>query len=453
MEFAIKEDKKEIMDLYRNVIEKVNASAIRLGWNIDTYPDEKFVEKAIMNGEACVLRDAGRIVAVAVVNHVVNPEYDDINWEVKGPRERIATIHALAVAPDLQGSKTSYRLLADIEEYCARNGDLAIHLDVIDTNIPAYKLYMRNGYREIDCIKMYYEVVGVREFWMMERVLKQKRVIESCAECLYDKQAHLTDDRSYLEEVRRILDERGEDDCAPYLVWRFNRIYEERFGKKASYREIKKTYNDLVLSMEASLRARIESSPDPLQTSFLFARIGNYIDFGAMNHVDEEVFLKLFENVQLRQQDEAVLESFFKQCEKASKFLLIADNCGEIVLDRLFLEQLRKFFPGMEFTVMVRGGEALNDATVEDAMYVGMDKIARIVTNGVPMTGAVYELLPEDSKKAMDEADLILAKGQGNYEALSRQGRHIFYSFLCKCDLFVNRFGVPRLTGVFVEER
>ena len=267
------------------------------------------------------------------------------------------------------------------------------------------------------------------------------RVIESCAECLYNKQAHLTNDREYLGQVRKILDERGENDSAPYLVFRFNQLYEKCFGKKASYCEIKRKYNDLVLSMEQNLRGRIEASENPLKTAFLYARIGNYIDFGAMNQVEEAVFLSLFDNISMSSSDEKVLESFWRQCESASKFLLIADNCGEIVLDKIFLEKLSKRYPRMTFTVMVRGDEALNDATKEDASYVGLDKFAKIVTNGLPMTGAVYELLPEDARCAVDEADVILAKGQGNYEALSRQGRHIFYSFLCKCELFTKRFG------------
>ncbi len=63
-------------------------------------------------------------------------------------------------------------MLSDIEDYCRKNGDLAIHLDVIDTNIPAYKLYIRNGYKEVDRIRMFYDVVGTREFWMLERVLQ-----------------------------------------------------------------------------------------------------------------------------------------------------------------------------------------------------------------------------------------------------------------------------------------
>ena len=171
MEFATHDDEIAILGFYQKVIEAVNASTIRLGWNIETYPNQEFVHGAISRKEMCILREGERILAAAVVNHEVNPEYDDIQWEVCGPKEKVATIHALAVAPDRRGGKTSYQMLSDLEELCRKNGDKAIHLDVIDTNIPAYKLYLRNGYQEIDCIKMYYEVVGTREFWMMEKVL------------------------------------------------------------------------------------------------------------------------------------------------------------------------------------------------------------------------------------------------------------------------------------------
>ncbi len=102
---------------------------------------------------------------------------------------------------------------------------------------------------------------------------------------------------------------------------------------------------------------------------------------------------------------------------------------------------------------MVRGGEVLNDATEEDAVYSGLDKVAKIISNGEAVAGTIYDMMPEESKMALDVADVILAKGQGNYESLNGQGRHIFYEFLCKCDLFTTRFQVPKLTGMFIEER
>ena len=278
------------------------------------------------------------------------------------------------------------------------------------------------------------------------------RITESCAECLYDRQKRLTENKEYLAEIKSIIDNRSEDDTAPYLVYLFNKAYEKYFGKKASYKDIKQKYNDLVLAVEESIRKRIESSEDPLAKALVYARVGNYIDFGAMNTVDDEKFLSLLDGVEVQDHELDVIESFKNQCKNAHKFLLIADNCGEIVLDKLFLEQLHKRYPELKIDVLVRGGEALNDATKEDAEYVGIGKFARVISNGLPIAGTVYDMLPDNAKAAMDQADVILAKGQGNYESLCKQGRHIFYSFLCKCELFTSKFNVPRLTGIFVEE-
>ncbi len=116
------------------------------------------------------------------------------------------------------------------------------------------------------------------------------------------------------------------------------------------------------------------------------------------------------------------------------------------------LEQLKERFPHLTIGALVRGKDVLNDATVEDAAYTGMDKIAKIISNGEAIAGTIYDMMPEDAKSALDEADVILAKGQGNYESMSGQSRHIFFEFLCKCDLFTSRFNVPRLTGMFIEE-
>ena len=106
----------------------------------------------------------------------------------------------------------------------------------------------------------------------------------------------------------------------------------------------------------------------------------------------------------------------------------------------------------MALSVMVRGEEVLNDVTLEDARYVGIDQLASLISNGTSVAGTIYEMLPAEAKNAMDTADVILAKGQGNYESLCGQGRHLFYSLLCKCRLFTERFDVPELTGVFLEE-
>ena len=279
------------------------------------------------------------------------------------------------------------------------------------------------------------------------------KVNEQCVECLYDKQIHNSDDPDYLAEIRSILDNRKENDSAPYLVYLFTKTYERHFGNSEPYRELRKTYNDFVLSMEDEIRSRIEAKPDALAAALAYARIGNYIDFGAMNSIDTDTFLSLLESADIQERDRAAYESFIDSCETGKKFLLIADNCGEIVLDKLFREQLHKNYPSLELAVLVRGAEVLNDVTPEDALDIHLDEVAQIIPSGTSIAGTVYDMLTDEARLALDHSDVILSKGQGNYECLSGENRHIFYSLLCKCDLFTERFHVPKFTGIFIEER
>ena len=278
------------------------------------------------------------------------------------------------------------------------------------------------------------------------------RIPDSCAKCLFDKQKKKTDNEEYLAEIKSLLDNRSETDTSPYMVYLFNKVHVRYFGKGADYYDIKKQFNDLLLGKEKSLRSEIENSEDPLAKALMLSRIGNYIDFAAMSEVDEDEFLRLFGNTQMNANDKKTYESFLNKCTTAKNFLLICDNCGEIVLDKLMLEQLKRRFPHLDIKAMVRGGEVLNDATEDDAKYVGLDKVAELVSNGEAIAGTVYDMLSSGAKQTLDNADVILAKGQGNYESMSDQGRHLFYMFLCKCELFTSRFSVPRLTGIFIEE-
>ena len=274
---------------------------------------------------------------------------------------------------------------------------------------------------------------------------------EMCASCMISKQEALSDNREYLDTIRKIMDEHIGEDSSPYMALRFVQAYEKFFGPAESYAPIRKQYNDLVLSMEDAIRTNIEASEDPLFSALIYSRIGNYIDFAAMDHVEPETLIRLLEETKADAHDHKTYASFLNQCENAESFLLLADNCGEIVLDRLMLEQLHKRFPKLKLTVMVRGGEVYNDAVTEDAEYAGIPKLAKVITCGSATGGVVPALMSAEAKAAMDEADVILAKGQGNYEGLYGEGWHIFYLLLCKCEMFAQRFNVPRMTGMFTE--
>ena len=286
------------------------------------------------------------------------------------------------------------------------------------------------------------------------------RLNSMCIRCLVDKQeagiAKFKDEEkntAYMKEIAKIIGESDDEASSAYLVYLFNQVYRRYFGEVKDYSEIKKEYNSYVLAMEDEMYQEIGEAKDPLAQSIVYARIGNYIDFGAMQHVEKAEFLELFQEKEKNLLDQSVYEDFLKDCQKGKNFLLLADNCGEIVLDKLFLRELKKRFPHLILSVMVRGEEVLNDVTIKDAEETGICTVAKVVSNGNGVGGTMVDMLSEEARQVLDQADVMLAKGQANFETLHGCGRNIHYSFLCKCDWFSGRFGVEKYTGMFLRER
>lgn len=286
----------------------------------------------------------------------------------------------------------------------------------------------------------------------------------TCIRCLVDRQEEKIrkwpDEqrkRAYMQEVTALIGESGEEDTAPYLAYRFRELYRRYDGasKDEQFRAVKTEYNQLVLGMEDDLRQKIREAQDPLARAFRYARIGNYIDFSAMEHVDRGQFLGMFEQEKevFRPEEAQSYAEFLEDCAQAAHFVLLADNCGEIVLDKLFLQELAARFPSLEITVLVRGEEIVNDATMEDAQEVGLTRLFPVLGNGSPVAGTQERSLSPEALAVLNQAEVVLAKGQGNFETLYGSGRNVYYSFLCKCRLFSERFAVPQFTGMFVHER
>ncbi|MCI9058509.1 MAG: DUF89 family protein, partial [Lachnospiraceae bacterium] len=227
---------------------------------------------------------------------------------------------------------------------------------------------------------------------------------------------------------------------------------EKYYGKDDRISDMKREFNQLLLQMEEDLSRKIHEAKDSLREAIRFARIGNYIDFSAVENVTKEEFMSLFYN-EKDEIEESEYQHFLGELEKASELVYIMDNCGEIVLDKIVLRQLKKAYPELHITAMVRGGEAINDVTLEDAEMVGITEEVPVITNNSSIQGVIYDKLTEEGKKILDAADLILAKGQGNFESLHGCGKNIYYLFLCKCQHFSKQFGVERFQGMLINEK
>lgn len=257
----------------------------------------------------------------------------------------------------------------------------------------------------------------------------------------------------YMQRVLKVLAEAPDRYGAPVIVRTINQIQDEMFGMKQDYAEIKKHYNQVMMNHEEQVKYKIEQSEDPVKTGIQYAMIGNYIDFGTRINVNEEQLTELLNDSDRFVIDEKQYGELTDDLKRAHKMVYLTDNCGEIVMDKLLIHEIQKKYPDLKVTVLVRGAEVINDATLEDAIQVGLTEIAEVLPNGTDIAGTWLEEINEEAKAALEEADVIISKGQGNFETLRKCRKNIYYIFLCKCDLFANTFQVPKLTGMLINEK
>ena len=285
------------------------------------------------------------------------------------------------------------------------------------------------------------------------------QLTETCVNCLLDKKLKAFPEGAAPERVAdyrtRVREAilKGRADSSPELHGVISAIYRENFGPERDYTDVKRRFNALMLGLESALQAEVDASPDPLERAVQYAMAGNFIDFAALGDIDEgELRGKLDAAAQMAV-DAGMLRDLRREAAAAKRLAYFTDNCGEIVADKVLLRTLRRLNPGLWATVIVRGLPVVNDATLEDAEQVGMDEVAdRVIGNGIGLPGNVLRRISPEALAEVDAADVLIAKGQANFEGLSGCGRNIFYIFMCKCDMFTRRFGVAKFTGILTRE-
>lgn len=256
-----------------------------------------------------------------------------------------------------------------------------------------------------------------------------------------------------VKEIQEIVKHIGEEESAPVLMTRVMSVLEKYTGISDAYELPKKKYNELLMGMAEGICEEIRQESDPFYAALQYAVTGNYIDFGAMSDVSEERLREL-----LRQRRDICLDAeetakLREELAGAKRLAYITDNAGEIVLDQVFIRILKELYPELQVTAIVRGAPVLNDATLEDARMTGLYDLTAVISNGTDIPGTPLEFIKEEAAKVIEEADLCIAKGQGNFETLRGCGRNIYYLFLCKCGLFVKKFRVERFAPVLTNEK
>jgi uncharacterized protein with ATP-grasp and redox domains len=247
-----------------------------------------------------------------------------------------------------------------------------------------------------------------------------------------------------MRKFLRLIAEADYHKSPPILGREMHRMIREQLNNDDPYEDIKKKNNKMMLDMYTEFEEMIERSSNPFDTAMRLAIAGNVIDFGPQNQFDIMDSIERIAHSPLAIDDSKFLK---EDLNKASSLLYIGDNCGEIILDKLFLETIN--FQNTYFAV--RSGPVINDATIEDAVMVGIDKIAKVISTGDDAPGVALDSCSDEFKEIFQKSDVIISKGQGNLEGLIDVDQNIYFLLVTKCDLVGNLVGTAK--GDFVVKR
>lgn len=223
----------------------------------------------------------------------------------------------------------------------------------------------------------------------------------------------------------------------PAIGQQIHRLIRQVTGNPDPYRKKKQSSNQLALRLYPQLKDKIRGSATPLETAVRLAIAGNVMDFGICHSLDAVALPEAIESALAVEWNTDHFGEFTQAVNDARAILFIGDNAGEIVFDRLLIEEL----PHGKVTYVVKGAPVINDATREDAAIAGMIDLVEVIDNGSDAPGTILEICSGDFRERFEQSDLVIAKGQANYESLSGIEKDIFFILKAKCPVLAADLG------------
>ncbi|PKQ63840.1 hypothetical protein BZG02_07405 [Labilibaculum filiforme] len=225
----------------------------------------------------------------------------------------------------------------------------------------------------------------------------------------------------------------------PYLALLIHRLAKKRIQSDDLYREEKQYANSVLYSQYENWNAFVETHKEPFHIAAKLAVVGNIIDYGA-HSVPTDIPAKIQELLSL----DFILDDrneMFAEIKQAQSVLYLGDNAGEIVFDKLFIQHLNH--PNLCY--VVRGAPIINDVTLEDASQVGMQDVCRVISNGHDAPSTLVDNCSEEFQELFKKADVVISKGQGNFEGLLNEKRKsLYFMLMAKCDIIAELLGVSK---------
>ena len=244
--------------------------------------------------------------------------------------------------------------------------------------------------------------------------------------------------RRVLNAVALMIPDLALNVTPPEIAQSVYQIVYEITGNNDPYHEVKNRANESALSLYSRMKDTVDYSNDPLLTACQLAIAGNDIDLGAQ--AEYRRIDSIIEDSLGFELDQNNYAKFKKNIKKASSILYIGDNAGEIVFDRILIERLLQI-KNSEIIFVVRERPIINDATLDDALQAGLDRMATIISSGSDAPATILSQCSTEMIGYYQAADLIISKGQGNYESLSGRPENIFFLFKVKCPVIARDSG------------
>lgn len=231
--------------------------------------------------------------------------------------------------------------------------------------------------------------------------------------------------------------------CAPHMCMAIHQIIKKLTGVEDPYMHIKERDIKAAQKIYPQLSEFLQKKENSLYWALKTAATGNIIDAALYSDVD---VAGCFEKELEKEFSICDIDIFAEKLTKAKRLLIIGDNAGETVFDRILAEHLQD----VDIIYAVRSEPILNDATIEDAYASGLDNCTTIISTGCNTPGVIIEQCSTEFLKVFNSVDIVLSKGQGNYEALSDQYREMFFLLKAKCPMIAERLSVPLNDYVFM---
>jgi hypothetical protein len=279
-------------------------------------------------------------------------------------------------------------------------------------------------------------VSDYRCFFCFSRAFEQLLEIEKLS---------INDRNSFTCKMAGLYNKCSANFSAPAFSRALHSILKQYTNNTDPYMDAKKQSNDIVLGMYPHLEKQVRLSNNSFDTALRLAIAGNIIDFGISTNYNLESTIDKVLSSEFAINHSAELE---QSLSKAKTVLYLGDNCGEIVFDKLFIENI--MHPNL--TYVVRGAPVINDATIDDAIYVGMNAVTSVISNGYDAPSTILEQCSNEFKDAFNQADVIISKGQGNLEGLlGKTNKEVYFLLMVKCNVIADALKVKK--GDFVVKR